>query len=114
MSDAMELAAPVAEVREVVETFRHHGLVLPDWMDTVRSAIEALSGGFRFAIPIVSPDEMVSELQQLLNEGLDSNPQLLDHLATETAQLLESARPPEVPTPSDENWAFPDSTPNSA
>lgn len=110
MSDTADIAAPLAEVREVVETFRHHKIVLPNWADVVSSAIEALAVPTYVQPPAVSLTEVVAELRLLLGTGLAGNPGLVDHIAVETAELLELARPAGIPSPSDENWAFPNPT----
>lgn len=110
MRDIAELAAPLAEVREVVETFRHHKIVLPDWAHIVSSAIEALAVPTYLQPPAASLFDVVAELRILLDTGLAGNTGLVDHIAAETAELLEAARPSEIPSPDDDNWAFPDPT----
>jgi hypothetical protein len=107
MSDIAELAAPLAEVREVIETFRHHKIVLPDWAQIFRSAIEMLSAPTYVPPTAVSLVDVVAELRLLVDAGLAGNSDLLNRIAAETAELFESVRPAEIPAPSDDNWAFP-------
>jgi len=58
VGDLTELSGPFAEVREVVETYRHHKIVLADWTDIFSVAIEALQapvGEDEFPIPTSWP-----------------------------------------------------------
>jgi hypothetical protein len=107
MSDEAHLAASLTGVREVVETFRYHGVALPAWTDVLGSAVKVLTSSDMTQISSAAADEMVRELRQLLDTGLGSNPELLADLAAKTGDLLDSTRPAAIPLPSDEDWAFP-------
>ena len=110
MSGIAELAAPLAEVREVVETFRHHKIVLPDWAQIFRSAIEDLAVPTYVQPAAGSLVDVVAELRVLLDTGLAGNSSIVDRIAAETAELFESVRPAGIPAPGDDNWAFPGPT----
>lgn len=109
MSDDVRLAASLTQVREVVETFRYHGVELPAWTISFGSAMQVLSSGTGRISPATA-DEVVRELRQLLDGGLGANPELLAHLAVQTEELLDLTRPPGIPSPGDEDWAFPEAT----
>lgn len=102
MSDIEELARPIVEIREVVETFRLYKIALPGWVDTVSSAIVAFETSRREP----SLAHVVAELRALLDVGLSSNAELIDQISAETASLLKFVTPPEIPGPEDDEWAF--------
>lgn len=107
MSDEARLAASLTGVREVVETFRYHGVALPAWTEAFGSAVKVLTSSGVTQISSATADEVVRELRQLLDTGLGGNPELLADLAVKTGDLLDSTRPAAIPRPSDEDWAFP-------
>ena len=43
MEDLVDLAGPVIEVRELVETFRAHGVVLDGWQETASGVVAAIA-----------------------------------------------------------------------
>ena len=43
MDDLVDLAGPVIEVRELVETFLRHGVVLNGWQYTVGGVVAAIA-----------------------------------------------------------------------
>jgi hypothetical protein len=110
MSDLTELLGPLTEVREVVETYRHHKIVLADWAEVFSVAIEALQAPVEAPPAAATLTDVVGELRTLLDTGLAGNADLVERIAAETAELFEAARPVGMPAPSDENWAFPVST----
>lgn len=101
-----ELADPLVEVRDVVESFRCCGVTPADWSQTLGQAIAALAqlpqeAGVERRLP-----DLVPHLQILLTEGLDSVPQLVDEVAAQVAAALSQAQIPGIPRPDEDDWGF--------
>jgi hypothetical protein len=105
MQYAADLADPLLDVRNVVESFRSYHVTPLEWEDTLRNAIAALSrlqglGQFNIVPPGLLPD-----LALLLAGGLDRSPQVVDKVATEVANILDETAIP-GPTLEDDDWSF--------
>ena len=99
------LADPLLEVRDVVESFRSYHITLPDWDETLRHAIAALSRLQALAQVTVLPAGLLPDLDLLLADGLDRSPQVVDKVATQVAKALERTMIP-GPTLEDDDWSF--------
>jgi len=102
----IELADPLVEVRDVVESFRCCGVTPTDWHEVLGRAIAALDQlpqevGVERRLPDLLPN-----LRTLLTTGLGSAPALLDEVAAQVATALQQARIPGIPRPDDADWSF--------
>jgi hypothetical protein len=101
---------PLWDVREVIETFRRYRIVTPDWVRILTTALQELEA--------VDPSkamndrivEVVSGLRQIIEGGLGSDVDLLERISSNTQTLINMMPAPGIPTPEDEDWAFPRST----
>jgi hypothetical protein len=107
-----ELADPLVDVRDVVETFRCCGLVPEDWQGTLAEAVVSLNALPREAQVDVRLPRLVARLRQLLTHGLDSEPQIVNEVADQVAAALEQTRIPGIPRPDEDSWEF--SHPNAS
>jgi hypothetical protein len=100
-----ELADPLIEVREVVESFRAYGIMLEDWQRSLGEALSVLDRLPQGADQDFLPD-LISNIRVLMHQGLDSSPRTLDMVATRVAIVLSEATIPGLPGPRDDNWGF--------
>jgi hypothetical protein len=105
MQYTADLADPLLEVRDVVESFRSYHITLPEWDETLRHAIAALSRLQALAQVTVLPAGLLPDLDLLLTDGLDRSPQVVDKVATQVADVLEQTMIP-GPTLEDDDWSF--------
>jgi hypothetical protein len=106
---AVELAKPVIELRELVETFRSHDVVVEGWQDIVRRAIATMTA-FDRGCPGQFPAlvRIVTGLDVLLEVGWSADARLLETLSAEIVDLLPAVVPTGIPRPDDpRSWAFP-------
>jgi hypothetical protein len=101
-----ELADPLVEVRDVVESYRCCGVTPTDWGQTLGHAITALDqlpqeAGVEFHLP-----DLVSHLRILLTEGLDRATKVVAEVAAQVAIALSQARIPGIPRPDEDDWEF--------
>src|SRR5205823_12045002 len=106
MEHAADLADPLVDVRDVVESFRSSHLTLPDWDQTLRRVVTALSQLPPQAQVDVLLPGLVSNLRLLLTAGLENVPQVVDIVAAQVAAALEQTRVPGIPAPEDDDWSF--------
>jgi len=106
MHYAADLADPLFDAREVVESFRSSHLTLPDWDQTLRRVVTALSQLPPQAQVDVLLPGLVPNLRLLLTAGLDNVPQVVDLVADQVAAALEQTRIPGIPAPEDDDWSF--------
>jgi hypothetical protein len=110
MEYVANLADPLVDVRDVVESFRSSHVTLPDWDQTLRRVVAALSQlPPQAQVDVVLPG-LVPNLRLLLTSGLDSVPQVVDVVADQVAAALERTRVPGIPAPEDDDWSFGEST----
>jgi hypothetical protein len=106
MEYVADLADPLVDIRDVVESFRSSHLTLPDWDQTLRRVVTALSQlPPQAQVDVVLPG-LVPNLRLLLTAGLDSVPQVVDMVAAQVAVALEQTRVPGIPAPEDDDWSF--------
>jgi hypothetical protein len=101
-----ELADPLVEVRDVVESYRCCGVTPTDWDQALGQAIAALGqlpqeAGLETRLP-----DLVPHLRVLLTEGLESVPQVVDEVAAQVAVVLSQAHIPGIPRPDEDDWGF--------
>jgi hypothetical protein len=102
---AADLADPLLDVRNVVESFRSYHVTPPGWDETLRDAMAALSR-------LQAPDQvntvlsaLLPALDLLLTDGLDSSPLVVEKVATQVVNILKETTIP-GPTPEDDDWSF--------
>lgn len=101
-----ELADPVVDVRDVLETFRAYRVIAPDWREVLEGAAEALDRLPEDAqIPSRLPS-LIIRIRQLLQSGLKVEDPVLQEAADQIAHLLRETRIPGIPHPGDEHWGF--------
>jgi hypothetical protein len=105
MQYGADLAEPLLEVRDVVETFRSYQITPPDWDESLRHATAALRRLQALAEVNVLPAGLVPDLDLLLADGLDSSPQIVAKVATQVAVVLAETMIP-GPTSLDDDWSF--------
>jgi hypothetical protein len=106
--ETVELARPIIEVRELVESFRSCHLVVDGWTEVVREAVAVMTA-FERRHPGTLPTlaRVTADLDVLLRVGWDDT-QLLDTVSAALAELLPVVVPACIPRPDDERtWAFP-------
>jgi hypothetical protein len=106
MQYAADLADPLLDVRDVVESYRSHRVISPDWNETLRHAVDALSQLPPEAEVNTLMPGLLSDLHLLLTHGLDSSQQTVDRVARQVAHVLAEARISGIPTPEDADWSF--------
>jgi hypothetical protein len=107
MQYAVDLADPLLDVRNVVESFRSYHVTPPDWDETLRHAIAALSQLQALVeVDIVLPG-LLPDLDLLLTGGLERSPQVVEKVATQVANILAETTIP-GPTLEDDDWSFGD------
>lgn len=110
MSSGTPAVTPLWDVREVVETFRRYHIVTPDWAEILTTALRELEAVDRPKAINGRIVEVVSELRQIIEGGLGSDADLLERISGNTQAIIGMMPAPGLPTPEDENWAFPRST----
>lgn len=112
MQHRADLADPLVDIRDVVESFRAYHLTVPGWDETLRRAIATLGR-------ISPPDQvdaalpgLLSNLRTLLDNGPGNVPRVVDQVADQVAAVLADTRIPGIPAPADSEWAF--SRPNAS
>lgn len=110
MSSGTPVVTSLWDVREVVETFRRYHIVTPDWAAILTAALRELEAVDRPKAINGRIVEVVSELRQIIEGGLESDVDLLERISGNTQVIISMVPVPGLPTPEDENWAFPNST----
>jgi hypothetical protein len=106
MEYVADLADPLVDIRDVVESFRSSHLTLPDWDQTLQRVVTALSQlPPQAQVDVVLPS-LIPNLRLLLTAGLDNVPQVVDMVAAQVAAALEQTRVPGIPAPEDDDWSF--------
>ncbi len=106
MSDTVEVAAPLVDVRDVLETFRTHQVLTEDWATVLSNAAAALDHA---AMDVVAPPavtHLATQLRTLVADGLQANAETLGAAADETQRILSRTRIRGIPRPEDEHWEF--------
>lgn len=107
VGDTVELAKPVIEVRELVETFRSHRVIVDGWTEILCEAVGTMTAFERRhpgSLPTLA--RLVTELEVLLRIGW-GDARLLEAVSVKLAELLPAVIPPDIPRPEDERtWVF--------
>jgi len=106
VSDTAEVAAPLVDVRDVLETFRRHHVLTEDWATVLSNAARSLdqASANMVAPPVVA--HLAAQLRMLLANGLQANVETVNRVADETQRILSQTRIPGIPRPEDEHWEF--------
>jgi hypothetical protein len=100
-----ELADPLVDVRDVVESFRKYGVTPPDWRPVLAHATAALDElAPKPELGFLPP--LVGRLNQLLADGLATHANLVSEVADQVTVVLASVNIPAMPKPADHNWGF--------
>lgn len=105
MQYAADLADPLLDVRNVVESFRSYHITPPDWDEALRHAIVALSRLQALVQADIGLQGLLPDLHLLLTGGLDHSPQVVEKVATQVANILDETTIP-GPALEDEDWSF--------
>jgi hypothetical protein len=101
-----ELADPIADIRDVVETFRVYRVITADWYEVLTVAVEALD---RLPEDVKAASRLpvlIPRIRQLLQSSLKSDDPVLQEVADHIADLLQEIRIPGIPRPDDDHWEF--------
>jgi hypothetical protein len=106
MQHDIELADPLVEVRDVVESFRCCGVTPTDWQQVLGQAVATLDrlpqeAGVEHRLP-----DLLPHLRTLLTRGLGGAPTVLEEVSAQVATVLQQARLPGIPSPDEEDWSF--------
>ena len=106
MQYGAELADPLVDVRDVLESFRTYGVTPVDWRDTLRGAAAALDELSPKAQLNQLLPGLVIHLNQLLADGLTNHMKIVEDVADQVAVVLRSVEIPDLPKPQDPDWSF--------
>jgi hypothetical protein len=106
MQNAAELADPLVEIRDIVESFRTYSLVLPDWDTILGRAMATLSGLGASAEAEALFAGLLPNLRLLVAEGLRGAPHIVDQVAQQVESALKQTKVPGIPAPEDDDWSF--------
>src|SRR5688500_14018575 len=104
MSYAPVLFAPIADVRDVLETFLAERVLLPHWRETLASAAEQV---VRLGTERADSDltRLGTRIEALAGSDLQDQDALVRHVATEALHVLRDTRVPGLPRPDDADWS---------
>lgn len=106
MSVTAEVAAPLVDVRDVLETFRRHQILIEDWASVLSNAARSLDQASAGVVATPAVTHLAGQLRTLLANGLQTNTEIVDRVADETQRILSQTRIPGIPRPEDEHWEF--------
>lgn len=106
LSDTAEVAAPLVDVRDVLETFRRHQVLTEDWATVLSNAAEAFDQASADVVVPPAVTHLAGQLRMLLANGLQANTETVDRVADEIQRILSRTRIPGIPRPEDEHWEF--------
>lgn len=106
MQSAADLADPLVDVRDVVESFRASQLVLPEWHKILDQAVASLNQVQSSVETEALLRGLLPNLRLLLAKGLPGVPEVVDEVAQQVAGVLGETRVPGIPVPADDDWSF--------
>jgi hypothetical protein len=106
VSELATVADPLMDVREILETFRRHHIVVDGWAEVLTRAASALDRVPAELEIKASTTWIASELNEIAAYGLQHDQSKLNLVADRTAELLVSIRVPGIPRPEDKSWEF--------
>lgn len=105
VSDTVQLAEPLTDVRDVLETFRRHRLLMADWAVVLADAADVLEG-LSAAEDSSAVACIAAEIRGLVAQGLKTNEEAVGTIADEVARILAETVVPGLPRPEDAHWEF--------
>jgi hypothetical protein len=100
-----ELADPIVDARDVVETFRQSDVLVDGWREDLQRAADSLVRlGPTTAELALS--ELGERMQLLLRGGFDQQRNLVEEIGQRLEAVLSRIRVPGIPRPEDEHWEF--------
>jgi hypothetical protein len=106
VSDTADVAAPLVDVRDVLETFRRHHVLTEDWATVLSNAARSLDQASANVVVPPSVPHLAAQLRMLLANGLQADVETVHRVADETQRILSQTRIPGIPRPEDEHWEF--------
>jgi len=106
VSDTTDVAAPLIDVRDVLETFRGHRILTEDWAAVLSTAARSLDQASTDVVATPAVTHLAAQLRTLLANGLQADTETVDRVADETQRILSRTRVPGIPRPEDEHWEF--------
>ncbi|MGB6162785.1 MAG: hypothetical protein WCF33_00485 [Pseudonocardiaceae bacterium] len=106
MTDTAELAAPLGDIRDVLETYRTHQVLLENWAAVLSNAARSLEQASATVVAAAAAADLSAQLRMLLANGLPANTETVNKVADEAQRILSQTRIPGIPRPEDEHWAF--------
>lgn len=106
LSDTAQVAAPLVDVRDVLETFRRHRVLTEDWATVLSNAASALDQASTDVVTPRTVTLLATQLRTLLTNGLQENMETVNRVANETQRILSLTRIRGLPRPEDEHWEF--------
>jgi hypothetical protein len=106
VNDTAQMAAPLMDVRDVLETFRRHQVLTEDWAAVLSNAARSLDQASADLVAAEAVTHLAAQLRILLANGLPTNAETVDRVADETQRILSRTRIPGIPRPEDEHWEF--------
>lgn len=105
MSDTAYVAAPLVDIRDVLETFRRYHILMDNWAAVLSNAARTLD---QAPADMVTPTvtRLAAQLRVLVDNGLQTSTETVNSVANETQQILSATRIRGIPRPEDEHWEF--------
>ncbi len=106
MTDTVDVAAPLGDIRDVLETYRTHQILIEDWATVLSNAARSLDQASANVVAAAAVTDLAAQLRTLLANGLQANTQTVNRVADETQRILSQTRIPGIPRPEDKHWEF--------
>jgi hypothetical protein len=106
VSDTTDVAAPLIDVRDVLETFRRHQILTEDWVAVLSKAARSLDQASADVVATPAVTHLAAQLRMLLANGLQADTETVGRAADETQRILSQTRIRGIPRPGDEHWEF--------
>jgi hypothetical protein len=106
VTDTAVLAAPLGDVRDVLETYRTHQVLIADWATVLSNAARLLDQAPAHVAAAAAVPHLTAQLRMLLANGLPTSTETVNRVADETQRILSQTRIPGIPRPEDEHWEF--------
>ena len=107
LSDTTAVASPLVDVRDVLETFRRHGILMENWdviLSNAATALDQQVSADEFFSSVVT--YLAAQLRTLVTNGMQANIDIVNSIADEAQRILSQIRIRGIPRPEDEHWEF--------
>lgn len=106
MITSKEVAGPLVDARDVLESFRTYGLVVDGWQESLRASAQRLVNSVDESAEESSIRNLSNDLEVVAKEGLVGNRAAVQRAADLLALLVAQVAVPGIPRPDDEDWTF--------